>query len=140
MDRIRSEDLVKEMHSRMAGVQRYQERLAAVEGTGDAAGGLVRATVGPGGDVRDLQIEPRAMRLTSHSLREALLEAIRLATDDARARTAELGAELDRDVTRFADAAGLRQELDQMTAGFSRELGEIQQNFEVLVRKLTRER
>jgi DNA-binding protein YbaB len=140
VERIRSADLVDELHRRMAGVRQYQERLAAVEGTGEAAGGLVRATVGSGGDVRDLGLEPRAMRLTSHSLREALLEAIRLAVEDARAKTAELGEELNRDTLQFADATGMRQELDRMMAGLSRELGDIQQNFEVLMRKLARER
>jgi len=140
VERIGSDRIIDELQRRMAGVQRYQERMAEVEGTGEAAGGVVRATVGAGGNVRDLQLDPRAMRLPSQSLREALLEAIHLAEEDARQKTAELGEDLNRDTAQFVDAAGLRQEMDRLTAGFSRNLGDIQQNFEALMRKLARER
>jgi DNA-binding protein YbaB len=54
-------------------------RLAAVRGTGEAANGLVRVVVDGTGDIVELHIEPRAMRLASQDVSASVREAFRRA-------------------------------------------------------------
>lgn len=70
-------------------IERLQEmggQLAAVRGTGEAADGLVQVTVLPGGMIDSLDLDPRAMRMPSQDLSEAIVEAIKLAAADASAQ------------------------------------------------------
>ena len=59
-------------------------RLAEARGTGQAANGLVRLVVDGTGDLVELVIEPRAMRLASVDLAAAVREAFHAARDAAR--------------------------------------------------------
>lgn len=140
MDEIGPERLVSDLQQQMAAMTQYQERMTAVEGVGEAAGGLVGATVGPGGVVKDLRLDPRAMRMDSHSLREALLAAIAAATTHANEQLAELSSELTVSTRKLSDPSGLRQQLDQTMAEISRTAGAAQANLEVLVRKMRQAR
>src|SRR5690606_5187954 len=63
-----------------------------LRGVGESSDGRVRAEVLPGGAVHDLKIDPRALRTSSDDLSEAVMEAIKAATQDA---TEQLGATLD---------------------------------------------
>jgi DNA-binding protein YbaB len=67
-----------------------QRALGDLRCEGSAERGLVRATVGAGGMLLDLQLDPRAMRLDSHALRAAVLAAHAKAVEEARRRTDEL--------------------------------------------------
>lgn len=64
-------------------------RLAEARGTGEAAGGLVRVEVDGTGDIVDLVIESKAMRLASQDLAAAVRAAFR----SARAATQQVLAE-----------------------------------------------
>jgi DNA-binding protein YbaB len=66
-------------------------RWAEARGTGEAAGGQVRVTVDGTGDVVELSIEPRAMRLGSQDLADAIREAFRAARSAAHDRATEVG-------------------------------------------------
>jgi DNA-binding protein YbaB len=136
MDQIGIDQLIRDLQQRMGGLRDYQEGAASITGLGQAAEGRVRATVAPGGVVRCLDIDPRAMRLGSQMLAEALLEAIRLGTQDADQQLAELGREAAGPVQAFTDAAGMRGELDQMVADLNRNLGQAQYDLEAVLRKL----
>lgn len=68
-------------------------RLAEARGSGEAAGGLVRAEVDGTGDLVGLVIEPKAMRLASEDLAEAVREAIGLARTQVRESLAEMAPE-----------------------------------------------
>jgi DNA-binding protein YbaB len=65
------------------------DRFAAVRGSGEAAGGLVRVELDGTGDLVDLVIEPKAMRLPSVDL----AAAVRAAFGSARASVQESLAE-----------------------------------------------
>jgi len=140
MDDIGPEQLISDLQKQMAAMNQYQEKVSAIQGVGEAAGGLVGATVAPGGVVKDLRLDPRAMRLDSHSLRESLLAAIATATTQASEQMAELSNNLTASTRQLADPTGLRQQLDQTMAEISRAAGTAQANLEVLVRKMRQAR
>ncbi len=71
---------MRQVRQRLDAFEQHRTLLAEAEGEGTGADGLVTARVGAGGQVRDLEINPRAMRLNSHTLREEILAAIRAAT------------------------------------------------------------
>jgi DNA-binding protein YbaB len=73
----------RELSSRMAQARELGRRLAQIRGVGEAADGLVRVEVSSGGRLTDLRLEPRAMRLDSQSLTEAILAAASQASADA---------------------------------------------------------
>jgi len=52
-----------------------QQQLANMSGEGFAAKELIRVEVGPSGNLKSLEINPRAMRLGSEELAEAIMEA-----------------------------------------------------------------
>jgi DNA-binding protein YbaB len=137
---IGPERLISDLQQQMATMNQYQEKIAEIQGVGEAASGLVGATVGSGGVVKDIRLDPRAMRMDSHSLREALLAAIAAATTHANEQMAELSSDLTASTRQLADPAGLRQQLDQMMGEINRAAGSAQANLEVLVRKMRQAR
>lgn len=68
-------------------------RLSDVEGSAATDDGLVRAAVGAGG-LRELVIEPRAMRMASADLAGAVLDVVQRARAEFDRRRAELADEL----------------------------------------------
>lgn len=68
--------------------------LQKITGAGEAADGAVRVVVGPSGAIQDVKLTPRAMRLASEALSEALLEASRAAAGDAGVKVAAMTASL----------------------------------------------
>jgi DNA-binding protein YbaB len=73
----------REISSRMAQARELGLRLAEIRGVGEAADGLVRVEVSPGGRLTDLRLDPRAMRLGSQTLTEEILAATSQADADA---------------------------------------------------------
>jgi DNA-binding protein YbaB len=72
------------------------EQLTALRLRGEAAHGLVRAEVDGSGQLIDLTLDPRAMRMQSHELAEAVKTAIAAAQSAARERLQEVTAEAAR--------------------------------------------
>jgi DNA-binding protein YbaB len=60
-----------------------------LRGFGEAARGLVGATVGADGLLENVRIAPRALRLDSQELAEQVLAAVRAAQQDQLARAGE---------------------------------------------------
>lgn len=86
--------------------------LEAVRGEGTAAQGMVGAVVDGGGGIQEVTIDPRAMRLDSLTLAEAVTEAVRLAQGEARRSNEELlRAAVGEGVTPL-DAAGIQSWLE----------------------------
>jgi len=77
----------------MVGEPEAIGRLGAVRGTGEAAGGLIRVTVDGTGDIIELDIEPRAIRLGSEDIAAAVREAFRAARSVAGQRAADAATE-----------------------------------------------
>ncbi|GAA2441408.1 hypothetical protein GCM10010191_67020 [Actinomadura vinacea] len=63
------------------------EEVAEMVGEGESADGLLRATVDSGGRLKELTINPRAMRKDSQTLAEELTAAITAAQDDVQGRS-----------------------------------------------------
>jgi len=82
-------DYERALAQRVREAQALSASLAALRGTGAAAEGLVRAEAAPGGRLTGLTIEPRAMRLDSATLTEAVLAAAEAAGTDADRKAAE---------------------------------------------------
>jgi len=79
-----------------------------VEAVGEAADGRVTVTATTGGRVTAVDINPRAMRLSSQELGEQLVIAINAALDELRARTPTATDEPS------VDPAALQRSLEQL--------------------------
>jgi DNA-binding protein YbaB len=90
----------------VAAVDGLTERLRQVRGRGEAAGGLIRVEVTAGGQVTDLTLDPRVMRLASQDLREEIMAALRQA-----------GADADRQTQQEADAFGSNPGWEELISG-----------------------
>ncbi|MFC4529509.1 YbaB/EbfC family nucleoid-associated protein [Sphaerisporangium dianthi] len=92
-DDFRLEDLERVARQNEEAVQRLSGvfgELRTVKGEGAAAGGLVGAVVDGGGQIEEVTLDPRVMRLDSASIAQAVTEAVRAAQQDAQRRNAEL--------------------------------------------------
>ncbi|WP_067175786.1 YbaB/EbfC family nucleoid-associated protein [Microtetraspora niveoalba] len=82
------------LQEHMSRAEEVGQRLAELRGRGEAADGHVRVEVGATGALADLYIDPRAMRLGSAALAEAIMEAVGRATTAATETADELMASL----------------------------------------------
>jgi DNA-binding protein YbaB len=89
-------------------------RLTAMRGDGTAADGLVRAGVDGTGDLVELVIEPRAMRLASSDLAREIRAAVSAARAEVAARLAESAAAAP--AVAGPDVAALQQLLVEVDA------------------------
>ncbi|GAA2871385.1 YbaB/EbfC family nucleoid-associated protein [Nonomuraea rubra] len=64
-------------------VEQLKNEIDVVVGRGEAADGQVRVTAGASGRLVNVELAPRALRLDSRQLAEALLRAAQEAHDDA---------------------------------------------------------
>ncbi|MEU6751129.1 YbaB/EbfC family nucleoid-associated protein [Spirillospora sp. NPDC046719] len=81
------------------------EEMVNLTATGEAAGGLIKATVDSSGRIQRIALNPRALRMDSETLAESLIEAIGAAQDGARDRVQEM-------VTELMAATGLPAKVD----------------------------
>lgn len=84
------EKMLRSATAQIEAMQGAAAKMAELRGVGEAADGKVRVQVQAGGVVQSLEIDPRAMRMPSEDLSNAVLEAIQLATDDAAKKLAEI--------------------------------------------------
>ncbi|MEU6715421.1 YbaB/EbfC family nucleoid-associated protein [Nonomuraea purpurea] len=70
----------------LARVEELRSEIDVVVGRGEAADGQVRVTAGASGRLQDVVLAPRAMRLDSQKLAEAVLRAAQEAQDDVARR------------------------------------------------------
>lgn len=96
-----------------------REELAELRAHGEAADGLVKVEVAPGGALLGVDINPRAMRLGSEALGEAIMEAVGEATKVAAARMDEVLAPLLGGMTGFSEALQGRMPSLDPEAGIS---------------------
>ena len=67
--------LLEKLQSQVAGFEEAQKSIDSLSGLGTAADGLVSVKAEAGGRPIAIEINPRAMRLGSEMLAEAILEA-----------------------------------------------------------------
>lgn len=84
------EALMEQAAKQIEAVRDMSAQLAEVRGEAEAADGKVRVTVRQGGSVDAIELDPRAMKLQSHELSEAIVEASHAATEDVNAKLKDL--------------------------------------------------
>lgn len=89
-------NLMKQAQQMQSKMAEMQEKLAALEVTGQSGGGMVVATLGGKGDVRRLKIDKSLVDPNDVEVLEDLLVA---ALNDARAKVDALAAEQMREMT-----------------------------------------
>lgn len=118
-----TESLLRESEQRGARIRDLNERTAALVGTGRAADGRVTVTWTSGDGLADVSIDPRAMRMPSADLAEAVRAAVREALDDLRRQVREVMTEV------FGEAAGdpksSRSRLHDAQDAFSRRMNDV---------------
>lgn len=84
------EQVIEQTEAAISRLREARRLIGQVEGTGEAADGLVRAMADGSGTLTGIDIKPRALRLSVAALGEEVTEAIRLAQQDASRRTGEI--------------------------------------------------
>ncbi|MFI7125050.1 YbaB/EbfC family nucleoid-associated protein [Nonomuraea sp. NPDC050153] len=87
------ERITAQAEDMLARVEELRSEIDVVVGHGETADGLVRVTAGSSGRLMDVVLAPRAMRLDSHKLAEAVLRAAQQAQDDVAAKVDAVMAE-----------------------------------------------
>ncbi|MEV4753796.1 YbaB/EbfC family nucleoid-associated protein [Micromonospora sp. NPDC049559] len=85
-----------------------------VEGTGEAADGMIRVRAAAPGQLTSLTLDPRVLRLDSETLAEELLSAVNAALADLRSQAGGGGG--------LADFSGLNERLKEIQENASRQL------------------
>ncbi|MBA9001817.1 YbaB/EbfC family nucleoid-associated protein [Thermomonospora cellulosilytica] len=81
------DELLKEYRDKRAQLRELQELLATLEATSTAADEMVKVTVGPQGQLKGLEFDPRVYRRLSPSeLADAIVEAAERAAAEVRER------------------------------------------------------
>jgi DNA-binding protein YbaB len=78
---------IAELAAHTARFEEMSRLLEQTRGRGESAGGQVTVEVSPTGALAGLRIDPRAMRMGSQALVEAVLEAYRKAEEDVAGRS-----------------------------------------------------
>lgn len=100
------EQLLTEYDRMRGNLAAMQQRLATALGEAKSHDGSVRLTVGPRGDLRTLEIEPRAYRQHSPSeLAEEILALTKQATNDVQRQLEEVMAPFLPTGISYADVA-----------------------------------
>jgi DNA-binding YbaB/EbfC family protein len=80
------QELLQQAQKMQQDLQRAQEELAQTEVDGQAGGGLVKATVTGSGELRALQIDPKAVDpQDTETLADLIVAAVQAANENAQA-------------------------------------------------------
>jgi DNA-binding protein YbaB len=83
---INIENLLKQAQERIGKMTAMQDSIAEIVGSAESADGYVRATYTAATGLRDLEINPRAMRWASNDLSEVIRAVVQEATNDFQTR------------------------------------------------------
>jgi DNA-binding protein YbaB len=97
------------------------EEWESVRASGEAADGLVAVEVDGGGQVLDVTLDPRAMRLPASELAEAVKTALRQAQASARSQVEEIAGRV---AARIPSRETLAATLDEVNASAERRMNE----------------
>ncbi|MFE3451296.1 YbaB/EbfC family nucleoid-associated protein [Nonomuraea sp. NPDC059194] len=119
-------DLDRMLSESERSLRRIREATAEFErvtGAGEAAEGLVRASVDHTGRLREVTLDPRAMRQDSATLADSVTQAVRAAQDDASRQGQELlDAVLGDQARNPFDLNALRDRLQAAEESFARSI------------------
>lgn len=111
---------LRELKKASDGMRVAKERLAALVGTGTAADDRIRVTWAAATGLDQLHLDPRAMRMPSQDLADAIKQAIAAAMADLRRQTAEV---LKEEVG--AAPGGSTAKIQEMHEAFSSQMNDI---------------
>lgn len=136
-----SADGFAQVRQHLEEVRALRDRIAALVGRAESADGLVRVEYTDADGLSVLDVSPRAMRLQSAELSEAILRTVRAARADLdeqrRAATAEvMGPGFDPSAP--VDAAALRGRIDEAAEAFRRTSADSQALMDLVRRVTTR--
>ncbi|WP_019632925.1 YbaB/EbfC family nucleoid-associated protein [Actinomadura atramentaria] len=127
----------RDMERQMGDFTKMQEDIKAAVGRGEAADGRVVAEYRTEGGLTKLEMDPRAMRLPSAELSEAIREAVNAASKDLQTQVQAASTKMFKfsdDPEKGMDASAALASLDKIANGFAgqmrdlaRELGVQQQ-------------
>jgi DNA-binding protein YbaB len=87
--------MVNDLQSASAKVQESQRRLRAIRGLAQSPDRLVKATVGPRGQLVDLELDPRLFRNpNAKAVAAAIMATVRAAVEDSQRQAQEVRDEL----------------------------------------------
>ena len=95
--------LLSRVSEQVEQLEKTREEFTEMRGEGEAAEGMVKVSVRPGGAIDTININPRAMRLGSEALAEAITEAAHAAEKNVTERMTEIMQPLIGDTTAFND-------------------------------------
>jgi DNA-binding protein YbaB len=87
---INLDNMLAEAESAVSRSRELEHQIATLEATGTAADGRVTVTAAAGGRISGVTIEPKAMRLASEDLAQAILDASREAQEELNRQMQEL--------------------------------------------------
>ncbi|WP_103940910.1 YbaB/EbfC family nucleoid-associated protein [Thermomonospora echinospora] len=90
---MKAEDLfgssLRDLQERMGHLEEVQDRIRNLAVTAESEDKLISATVGPGGRLYELKLDPRVRRLETHELAERIVTMVNEATELLQEATAE---------------------------------------------------
>jgi DNA-binding protein YbaB len=86
----RQQELLDLARQQMEKAEQMQTALADLQAVGRGGDGHVEVTVGQGGTIVDIQLDPRVMRYDSTFIRDGLMEAYQDAMAQVRAQMQEI--------------------------------------------------
>lgn len=115
------ERMVKDSEESLRRLADMTDELDSITGKGKSRSGMVEAVVDNGGRLDRIELEPRAMRLSSAELSEEIVEAVRAAQDSAQRQGEELLAQaMGGDAARFPlDLDALQRQTKDIQDSFS---------------------
>ena len=127
--------------ARLAATQELGRRASELVGEARSDDGLIRVACRPGAPLHELHLDPRAMRMVSSDLAEAIQAVAAAARADLDRRTAELTRELFGDATGalgVTDAESARARMAELSDLATGTVTDAQAIFDRLMRSLRR--
>lgn len=127
---IRTDDLdalMRHSQEQLGRISELQERLREVVGTAASEDGTVEVSFGHDGQLRDLTLNPRAMRRDSATLAETLTQVIRAAHNDLHEKISALTIAMlgESPMDYLNNPAAVEERLRDVQAGFRRSMDDI---------------
>ncbi|MGP4026100.1 YbaB/EbfC family nucleoid-associated protein [Actinomadura sp. 3N407] len=114
---------------RRGGEAAESAEVQPVEGVGEAAEGRVRVTAASGGRLKDVEINPRAMRMSPEELGGHLVAAANAALNDLRGKAAEAAGDA-------VDTGALNKQVDEIQTEGMRQMAVFNQAFNDVLSKI----
>ena len=124
------------MRDQLSAHEEKRREIAELVVEGRSANDLIAVQMGAGGVIKDVTVDPRAMRLDSYTMRDSILEAVDQAHADLKEKTRELLVEsidvesLVGRVELPAELRGILDRFDKQAADFGDYFSKLRRDFD----------